>query len=232
MVGNRSKGKRVKMTVRPAMMPTTILKGYEPMTRFVLAALLSAGLVATAQAATVLTVTALDASGAEIVTDYAIEDLAALPQVELWTDNDYIDAVYEEHFERHRLSEVYVIERDFDGTRQPFMTFEHGNEHHDEEELHSLENEESEYRTQIEQIRRFAEDPSLEALLSQPVELCVEKTGVVLSVPIRSKGELVGIVAGMIPSENISELLERDNYANMVVIGNSRPGEMVPGLHV
>ena len=71
----------------------TILKGYEPMTRFVLAALLSAGLVATAQAATVLTVTAVDASGAEIVTDYAIEDLAALPQVELWTDNDYIDAV-------------------------------------------------------------------------------------------------------------------------------------------
>lgn len=136
--------------------------------------------------------------------------------------HDYIDAVYEEHFERHRLSEVYVIERDFDGTRQPFMTFEHGNEHHDEEELHSLENEESEYRTQIEQIRRFAEDPSLEALLSQPVELCVEKTGVVLSVPIRSKGELVGIVAGMIPSENISELLERDNYANMVVMANQR----------
>ncbi len=136
--------------------------------------------------------------------------------------HDFIEAVYHEHYDQHRLSEVYIIEWDFDGTRSPFMTFEHGDEEHSVDEVHSLESEADEYRTQIGHIRRFAEDPTLEVLISPPLPLCVDKIGVVLSVPIRSDGKLVGIVAGMIPAKNISDILEEGNYQNMVVLANQR----------
>ncbi len=135
---------------------------------------------------------------------------------------DYIQAIFEANYERLRLSEIYVIQREFDGTARPFMTFEHGDEHHHVDELHSLESEEEEYQTQVEHIRRFAEDPSLKTLISRPVQLCVDKMGVVVSVPIRSHGELVGIVAGMVPSENIAAALGRGNYSNMVALVNQR----------
>lgn len=102
------------------------------------------------------------------------------------------------------------------------MTFEHGDEEHTVEELHSLENEEYEYKTQVEQIRRFAQNPALEALISSPGQLCVSKTGVVYSVPIRSQGELMGIVAGMIPAENISKILETVYCHGVVLLVNER----------
>jgi len=35
---------------------------------------------------------------------------------------DYIEAIYEDSYERHLLSEIYVIESDSDGMRRPFMT--------------------------------------------------------------------------------------------------------------
>ncbi len=135
---------------------------------------------------------------------------------------DYIRAIYEANYVRHRLAEIYVIERDFDGTDRPFMTFEHGDEHHDVEELHSMENEEKEYQVQVEQIRRFAEYSSLDTLISRPVQLCVDKVGVVMSVPIRSDNELQGIVAGMIPTENVSRALESGDHSDMVVLVNDR----------
>ncbi len=135
---------------------------------------------------------------------------------------DSIQTLFDEYHDQHHLSELYVIERDFDGTHPPFMTFEHGDEEHEVEELHSLEREAEEYHLQMQQIRRFAEQPSLKALLSPEVSLCVDEPGVILSVPIRLAGELVGIVAGMIPTERLSQELERGNYRNMVVLVNER----------
>ncbi|MBW7992815.1 MAG: PAS domain S-box protein [Planctomycetes bacterium] len=136
--------------------------------------------------------------------------------------HDYIEAIYTDTYEQHVLSEIYVIKRDFDGTHRPFMTFEHGDEEHTVEEIHDLESEKYEYETQVEQIRCFAQNPALEAQISSPGKLCVSKTGVVYSVPVRSQGELVGIVAGMIPEENISEILETVDCHEMVLMVNER----------
>ncbi|MBW8038806.1 MAG: response regulator [Planctomycetes bacterium] len=118
--------------------------------------------------------------------------------------------------------EIFIIKRDFDGTRRPFMTFEHGDEEQTVEEMHDLESEKYEYETQVEQIRRFAQNPALESQISFPVELCVDESGVVYSVPIRSQGELVGIVAGMIPEENISKALEVVDCHDIVLLMNER----------
>ncbi len=140
--------------------------------------------------------------------------------------HDYIRALYEDSYERLQLSEIYVIQRDFDGTQRPFMTFEHGDEHHEVEEHHSLENEEQEYQTQIEHIRRFLQDPALEIQVSIPLELCVQGRGFVYSVPIRSDGQFMGIVAGMIPLKNIQEILEVVGDHEMVLLANDH-GETV-----
>ncbi|MFH1718912.1 MAG: histidine kinase dimerization/phospho-acceptor domain-containing protein, partial [Planctomycetota bacterium] len=136
--------------------------------------------------------------------------------------HDYIEAIYEDSYEQHLLSEIYVINRDFDGTHRPFMTFEHGDEEHAEEAVHDLASEKYEYETQVEHIRRFARNPALEMQISSPGRLCVGKTGMVYSVPIRSGGELAGIVAGMIPEENISRVLETPECHEMVVLLNER----------
>lgn len=119
-----------------------------------------------------------------------------------------------------------MIKRDFDGTHAPFMTFEHGDEHHEVEELHSLENEEEEYQTQIEHIRHFLQDPALEIQVSTPVKLCVPGEGIVCSVPIRSDGQFMGIVAGMFPLKNIQEILEVVGDHDMVLLTNDH-GDIV-----
>jgi len=136
--------------------------------------------------------------------------------------HDYIKAIYEDTYEQHVISEIYVIKRDFDGTHPPFMTFEHGDEEHTAGEIHDLESEKYEYETQIEQISCLAQNPALEVQISSPGKLCVSKTGVVYSVPVRSQGDLVGIVAGMIPEENISEILETVDCHEMVLLVNER----------
>lgn len=134
----------------------------------------------------------------------------------------YIQAVYEDSYDAHRLSEIYIIRKDFDGTDHPFMTFEVGDEEYEIDEVHSLENEEEEYNVQIEHIRRFAKDSSLQLQISNPVDLCIDKQGIVCSVPIRSEGKFVGIVAGMIPVENVSEVLEVAGNHEMVIMSNER----------
>ena len=90
--------------------------------------------------------------------------------------HDYIKSIYEDTYERHVISEIYVIKRDFDGMHRPFMTFEHADEKHSVEELHDLESEEYEYQTQVEHIRRFAENPALEAQIGPLGKLCVRKS--------------------------------------------------------
>ena len=124
---------------------------------------------------------------------------------------DFIGLIYEEHYEKHRLSEIYVIKRDFDGTRRPFMTYEH-DEHEGEEMTHDEESEEEEYATQIEHINDFVKDPTLHALVSRPLELCIDEEGLVYSVPVRNGSELVGIVSGMVPLDNLATVLESSDF--------------------
>ena len=133
---------------------------------------------------------------------------------------DYIQNIFDEHYERNQLSELYVIERDFDGTHRPFMVFEYGENGQTAEETHDLESEEEEYRVQIQQIRNFEADPSLESQISPLIKLCVDKEGFILSLPIRNGDEFMGIAAGMIPQENLSDILESIDCHGIVVMAS------------
>ena len=143
----------------------------------------------------------------------------------------HIQSLFEHEQAAHRLAELYVIKRGFDGTRRPIMTFETGSDHLESDELHSPEREFDEYRAQIAQLRQFEEQPELRALISREIPLCLDPgdgtqaSGLVYSVPVRNGGELVGIVAGMIPTRMIAAELERGNFANMAVLVSER-GEL------
>lgn len=138
----------------------------------------------------------------------------------------FISELYEHQWEKHRLSEVYIIERDFPGTRRPFQTFEHEKE--EEEGTHSQAREQEEYQTQMEQIRRFVADTNLPALISPEIQLCVNgedgrrTQGLVYSVPILGREGLKGIVAGMVPAHIIEEVLEKDRFPEAALLVNQR----------
>ncbi len=134
----------------------------------------------------------------------------------------YLRSVFEANHTQHSLSEVYVLKRDFDGTHRPFMTFELGDEHNDVETIHSAEREAEEYAAQMDHIRQFAVDPSIEFLVTEPIPLCVGEPGMVLSVPVRVAGELIGAVSGMVRSSVVSSVLERSSLDNLLVLTNAR----------
>ncbi len=162
--------------------------------------------------------------------DEAIQQMKPQPSA-------YVRAIAEDHNTHHQLAEIYVMRHDFDGKRRPLLTFEyepherHGHgansAHHVEgEEAHSLEREEEEYQQQMMQIQRFKADPSLECLVSSPVSLCTGGGTLIVSVPVRNEDGLAGMVAGMVPVNKVSDLLEKGNYGNMVVLVSER-GDLI-----
>lgn len=50
------------------------------------------------------------------------------PNIKVMNDEArvYIQALFDHQWANQRLSEIYIIKRDFDGTHAPFMTFEYG----------------------------------------------------------------------------------------------------------
>lgn len=140
---------------------------------------------------------------------------------------DRIQALFDYEWENFQLSELYIIKRDFDGTRRPFMTFEGAPEEGELADVHSFETEAEEFRVQVEQIQRFIKNPTLRAQISREIELSGAarkqgSRGIVYSVPVFSGGEIAGMVAAMIPMQKISSVLERGNFANMVLLTNER----------
>ncbi|MFQ5462239.1 MAG: PAS domain S-box protein [Phycisphaerae bacterium] len=119
-----------------------------------------------------------------------------------------IQALFDATFSLHHLNEIYVVDRYFDGSGHPFLSLARDEDGQLAVARHSLDLEREEYAVHVEQIRRFLEDPSLEFDVSQEVQLCIGRPGVVCSVPIRPDGQLVGIVAGMIRSRDLTGLLE------------------------
>ena len=134
----------------------------------------------------------------------------------------FVNTVLQQDHDIHRLSEMFIVERDFTGTKFPLMTFELGDDGQSVVGIHTPEDEEAEYRAVLEQMRRFAENPSLEALVSPSLHLCMNEPGVVFSVPIRDQEKLVGLVAGMIPIGNISRILQRGQSRNRIILSNDR----------
>ena len=144
----------------------------------------------------------------------------------------FIQGLFDHERESKRLTEIYVLKRDFDGARRPFMTFEQGASSGSTQEAHAPEREQEEYRALVEQMVRFDDDPTLRAQISPELTLCqgfsaegpltsdTRALGVVYSVPVRREGELRGIVAAMVPTSNIQAELARGNYLNMAVLAN------------
>ncbi|MFQ5461964.1 MAG: PAS domain S-box protein [Phycisphaerae bacterium] len=159
--------------------------------------------------------------------DLCLRLMSRYPQIMEETEeaDEYLNAIYRANFSQHHLSEVYIIKAGFNGRHRPFKAFEHGDEEYDSEQ-HVLEREEEEYAVQVEHLRRFAQDSDLELLISAPVDLCVGETGRVLSVPIRSEdNKVIGIVAGMVAMNVISEQLEESSpKTNAVLLANEEGG--------
>ncbi|MCL5098679.1 MAG: ATP-binding protein [Candidatus Omnitrophica bacterium] len=147
---------------------------------------------------------------------------------------DYIQKLIDHQWEHNRLAEVYLVERDFTGDRSPFMTFKHEANGQTVQEVPSLDEEREEYHAQIDQIERFAVNPGILALMSGEINLCasdelgVSSRGYVYSVPIRSNGKLAGIVAGMIESQTIRQVIGPFRNQRVALLIDER-GEILTG---
>jgi PAS domain S-box-containing protein len=136
----------------------------------------------------------------------------------------HLQAFFDHEWEDLQFGEIYVADRDFDGSTRPLLTFEHGREQGSADDIHNPEREEEEYQVLIEHIRRFAGDPELQELVSREIKLCLpvhgkpdeQAVGVVLSVPVRQQGRFQGIVSAMVPSARI-----------IAELGTCRPGSIV-----
>lgn len=147
---------------------------------------------------------------------------------------EFIQNLYDHQWEHHRLSEVYVVERGFAGGQKPFQAFERSASGKSVESIHSPLREAEEYKVVQEQMRQFFSNTNLPALLSSEIQLCIDDPagrrarGFVYSVPIRSSEGLQGLVAGMIPTYAIHEVLSRGGLLEFVLIVNER-GEIYGG---
>jgi two-component system sensor kinase FixL len=129
---------------------------------------------------------------------------------------EHRQTVYQAYVQ-HRLSEIYVIQRDFDDRHEPFMTFALDG---GDAGRHTPERDAAEYVVQRDHLKRLAEDPTLQSLISDEIPLCAGYPGVVCSVPIRTNATLTGMVAGMLPSESISYILERSSLESLLLLVN------------
>lgn len=135
-----------------------------------------------------------------------------------------IQSLYDYQWNTNELTEIYIIERDFDGTKPPFMAFEYGMRGRTKKELHSYERELEEYSIQMGHIQQFIADPTLKALVSDEISLCASNpdgsraSGIVYSIPIYNENELNGIIAAMIPTYRLNMELERGNLGNMAIL--------------
>ncbi|MBI5095220.1 MAG: PAS domain S-box protein [Candidatus Hydrogenedentes bacterium] len=131
-----------------------------------------------------------------------------------------------------RYSALYVVEREFDGTRPPFICLESNGAIRDRRDSAEQEWTGPEYRTLIDQIHRYELNPALEAQLSSETDSRLVDPdgspvrGQIYSIPVVASGKLVCAIAVLIPAERISDRLERGNYANMVVLASER-GDLV-----
>ena len=146
----------------------------------------------------------------------------------------FIQRLYDHQWEHHGLAEIYVVQRDFQGDRRPFLTFEHEPETDPANPVHAQARELEEYRVQIQQIREFLANTNLDGLISPELNLCVNDEhgrrarGLVYSVPIHSEEGLTGIVAGMIRSAHLMQAIGRDPVDGVALLANER-GEIYAG---
>jgi signal transduction histidine kinase len=140
-----------------------------------------------------------------------------------------VEKLFQHALEQDRLTEVYIVEATFDGAGSPFMSFVAASSG----KARKRGGEAGEYLVQTEHLRQFREGPGLKALLSQETLLCAldqngaPSRGFVYSVPMRSGDKLVGLVAGMLRTATLRDVLGRtpgQYYAALLYEGGAMMG--------
>jgi PAS domain S-box-containing protein len=139
------------------------------------------------------------------------------------TDNAFRDLL-----DHDRLSEIYIFKSDFDGKSEPFKVFKKEPLVLKTKNTHALENEKEEYSTQLEHLRNFSKDPSLELQLGSMITLCTNEKGFVISHPISKDGQLVGMVSGMIPVSSFIACIDANSNKGLLALVNGN-GQVVAG---
>lgn len=138
----------------------------------------------------------------------------------------HLQLMFDYEWRENRITELYIVERDFDGKRRPILAFEPTSEEQLAKDDHSIEREQEEYLILMEHIRRFDTEPELGAQISREIilsqgELNQERVpGVVYSLPIREGKGLVGIISAMIPVGRIEQQLNLGLYHDQAILAS------------
>ncbi|MHB1036565.1 MAG: ATP-binding protein [Pirellulales bacterium] len=124
-------------------------------------------------------------------------------------------------YDRSHLWEACILRRDFERTGRSFLRFKPG-EMANAQSLPAPLRDSEEYRTDVEFLRRFMKQPAPAFLLQAGDRLCDGRPGLLLAAPIHNGNTFMGMITGTVPMENVAEVLERGNYANMVVLVDDR----------
>lgn len=143
------------------------------------------------------------------------------------TENQHVIDLMDQESLRYLLSEIYIIEQGFDGTHQPFLGIEPGQ---DESEEQQLDDEVEEYQVQMEMLDTFNTYPDLTYLISRPISLNLpdqhlagaKTPGIVCAAPLHDGEQLVGLISGMIATAKIEAVLERGNYNAQIMLINDQ----------
>ena len=135
-----------------------------------------------------------------------------------------LQSLFDHQWSQNRLTEVCIIDRNLETIIQPYKTYEFGAGGVVPKDIHSFEPDVEEHQIEIEHVQRFISDPTLKAFISDEIMLCTKNpdgskaTGIVFSIPVRLKGELLGIVAGIIPNNRLEAELVQEVHSNMAVL--------------
>ena len=119
---------------------------------------------------------------------------------------------------QHGLAEVQAIGPGLETGRGPLTTFRVNSANPTNTASRTPANEAATHKILADQIRRFAADASLQHLISDEVTLPIGLTGLVCSVPIRLDGTLVGAVAGLLTSEQLSRILGQSSMESTLLV--------------
>lgn len=139
-----------------------------------------------------------------------------------------IDDIFSDLSDHNQLSEIYIFKPGFDGRSRPFKVFEKKPSVLKAENTNALKNEKEEYSTQIEHLRNFSKDPSLELQLGPMITLYANKKGLVISRPISKDGQFTGMVSGTIPINSFIACIKSDSNKGMIALVNGS-GQVIAG---
>jgi len=139
-----------------------------------------------------------------------------------------IDDIFNNLLDHNQLSEIYIFKPDFDGKSRPFKVFEKQPSVTKAKNIRTPQNEKEEKASQMEHLRNFTKDPSLELQLSSMITFCAGEKGFVISRPIKKDDRFAGMVSGMIPANSFAACIESDGGKEMMALVNSS-GRLVAG---